>query len=180
MRVVDTETYALYTGDRSTDADTVEEALDDAIQLLEERLDRTLALGTHTERLPVVAEADTGTHVVYPACVPLVSTTAGTIRGNAIRGVTRDGGVFSIGDWATVTYLGGFTPDTLPIAIRRDICGAARKLLDTQTPSVVPAGAKVVRVGDVSLDYGPDGAGAPAAGGYPWSPDTLVWRRRTL
>jgi hypothetical protein len=144
-------------------------------------LDRKLSLDTHTERLHVVPEPGTGTHVVYPSSVPLVSVVGdGSIQGNAIRGVTADGGVHSLGDWATVTYLGGFTPDTLPVAIRRDICAAARQLLETQVTSNIPAGATSVRSGDVAISFGPGGATAPAAGAFEWSADTLRWRRRIL
>lgn len=187
MRLVDADTYARYTGDRDTDADTVDEALDEATALLEERLGRVLSIGSRTERLQVSRAAWSGDHVVYPACVPLQSTDNGTIVGDAITGVSVDGGLFAVGDWATVTYLGGFTPDTLPRAIARDLSACAHQLIETTAPASAvetdaPPGATAVKVGDLSISYatGETGSVATTATGFAWSQDTLRWRRRTL
>lgn len=173
MRLVDAETYARYTGDTSTDAEDVDEALDDATQLLEERLGRTLALGTHTETLRRIGGR------VYPSVLPLSSATGYEVEGDAIVDVQPDTWTDRPDGPATVTYVGGFTTETLPRAIARDISFCAQQLLEVQVASEVPVGATSVRVGDIAVGFGGDGAGR-ARRSYSWSADTLRWRRRGL
>jgi hypothetical protein len=187
MRLVDADTYGWYTGDHDTDESIVNQAVDKATKLLEERLGRGLSYGTYTERLPVYTVA--GTFTVFPSVTPLAAVlTNGTGRGDQIADVDLDAdngqgfGVWNPASgenrYATVTYLAGFTPDSLPESIIRDICACALRDLQDAAPSVIPVGASSVRVGEVALSFGANGAPASAAGGFEWSSDTLRWRKR--
>jgi hypothetical protein len=187
VRLVDADTYGWYTGDHDTDASIVEQAIDKATKLLEERLGRQLAYGTYTERLPVYTVA--GQLTVFPSVTPLATVLAnGTARGDQIAVDQLDAdnaGNFAVWNpangeqhYATVTYLAGFTPDALPESVARDISACALRDLQDAAPSIIPVGASSVSVGDVSISFGPNGAPASASGGFEWSVDTLRWRKR--
>jgi hypothetical protein len=187
VRLVDADTYGWYTGDHDTDESIVNQAVDKATKLLEERLGRSLAYGSYTERLPVYTVA--GAFTVFPSVIPLTQVlTNGTVRGDQIADVDVDadsGTSFAVWSpstgesrYATVTYVAGFTPDALPESIIRDICACALRDLQDAAPSVIPVGATSVRVGDVAIGFGSEGAPASAAGGFEWSSDTLRWRKR--
>jgi hypothetical protein len=186
VRLVDADAYGWYTGDHDTDESIVNQALDKATKLLEERLGRSLAYGSYTERLPVYQVA--GSATVFPSVTPLTQVlTNGRADGDQVTDVdidARGGNGFAVwatglaNRYATVTYLAGFTPDSLPESIIRDICSCALRDLQEAAPSVIPIGATSVRVGDVAVSYGPEGAPASSAGGFEWSADTLRWRKR--
>lgn len=168
-------TYARYlaiTGDGTSDPGQVEEALADAQALLEDTLRRPLESGERTERLRVLDG------LVYPAATPITDAGDLTVEGDALTGASPSsllGGVFDSTDHATVTYTGGFTADTVPACIERDIAWAAHGLVRPLVASGVPVGATSVRLGDAAVTFAKPASGGVQVG---WSPQTLRYRRR--
>src|SRR5690606_23761730 len=130
--------YRTVTGDSTTPASAVEENLTEAQSLIQEFLCRTLPFGVYTETLRLWPN-----RIVYPSAVPVASVPA-SANGERydeciIMNVTPDDTPFLEfpNDWgesnepfggrrgtgyetrywyATVTYEGGFTADTLPVS----------------------------------------------------------------
>jgi hypothetical protein len=175
MSVVTIEKYRLVTGDNSSASATVQSWLDVAEDMVQETLGRYLEHGVYTERLKVWP-----TRFAYPAAVPVTSVSASADAelydeaslyevspdGNTLVGmdwVANDHayGAFPgqfIGngyepyyDYATVTYEGGWTSDTMPQKLQYWIAKLARSL----DPAVTgrPAGSNLARVGDVQVGY---------------------------
>ena len=155
-------TYQWVTKDTVTPSAQVEEALDDALNYVQDEIDRTLPLGSYTETLRVYRNG-----TVFPKAAPIVS-----VQNPAIGQVSVQGAGIYIGlvdptpvvnwtDWsgavpaqATVTYTGGYTVDgvagpILPIKLRNALCRVAFNLLHPAQLPEVPVGANSVHVGDV-------------------------------
>lgn len=171
MSLVSVEQYRRITHDTSSAEDDVTEQLDAAEELVAEYLRRPgrFVHGTYTDRLRLyrAENAYDGAWVVYPVATPVTAATGLTVLNpRTIAGVSPDGGPFLEGlvgsgtqPYATVTYSGGWTAETLPEAVRREIAKAARLGLDSIT-STIPAGATSLRLGDAAVGFGPGGAGA--------------------
>jgi hypothetical protein len=181
--------YASITGDTDTAASAVEEALVEAIDALEDVLDRPLAEEERTELLRPYRDGR-----LWPRATPITDGGDYQVDGEGLRYSTPwPAAPFGVlGDEQTgvsVTYTGGFVershednidaPNRLPTYIERDLCFAAWRLLHPPalTASNVPAGAVSAQVGDVSVSYGPGGARSTSdvLDGV-WSRMTLGWR----
>lgn len=167
--LVPVATYQRLTGDTSTASPTVEEKLADAQQLVEEYLRRPLERDERTERLRLYR--DGSGWAVYPKATPIDAdaTTGYTTSGAALTGISPDDGPWIVGSYepggyATVTYTGGWTAETLPLTIAREISRTAKALL-TPAAAGVLAGASSIRVGDLSVGFSADGAAANAGAG---------------
>lgn len=173
--LVTVEEYRTITADTTTAASAVSARLEEALDLVEECLDRRLESGTYTETLEVWYED--GIRYVYPLVTPVTSVPASAayevdfgdrrLRGviaNAPSGVTwpvLTPNVHSSSaispysrsrpDYATVEYTGGFTHDTLPVTLRQYIAFVARGLVKRNVGMVI--GAQEVSVGDVRVKY---------------------------
>lgn len=181
MSLVTVERYRIITGDQASASALADDALTQAVGLLEDTLQRPLEEGEITERL---APGSDGT--LYPTVTPIVSAEGYSIYGSTIMG----GPFFTPGFIATdprvsVTYVGGYVERTanptaanrLPAHVERDLCWAANRLLTPATSAAlaaVPAGVKSASVGDASITYGD--AGAPRVGNVVAD----VWSRETL
>lgn len=188
--VVTVERYRAITGDTTSPTGMVETAIEDAQRLLEDELGRQVGYGTRTETVVVSFDPVTGATFCVPSVTPIHSAAGLTVDGDVLRAVTPDAtpGFAATSVTAppvtTVTYVAGWDrdivdPDDLrrvPGCVERDVAYAAQALLDRQTTSL-PAGARVVKTGDVSVTFD------RPVGGYSspdWSPQTLRYRRRRL
>lgn len=176
--------YVSLTGDATSASATVEAALVEAQDLLEDELGRIGLLeedgADKVERLKLYDDSVLG-GTVYPAGVPITDAGDFTLAGAMLISVPPDGGPFFYRDgerYATVTYRGGFTSATVPAYMARDIAFAAHQLVHSPVPSSIPAGATSVRVGDAAVTFGSPVAGG--AIGIGWSKATLRHRRRRL
>lgn len=177
--------YQAITGDTASSPDAFATAASSAQDLLEDALDRvgTLEQAERTETLELDA-----TGWLYPTATPLVSAEGGwQVRDNGLHGGTVDLGTW-VGLLGTeypttvdVTYIGGWTADTLPGYARRDLATVTYGLLhrpDITALTSIPVGATSAKVGDVSLSWGEGGnpgAGAVLAA-VTWSVETLKLR----
>lgn len=156
-------TYRTVTGDTTTPSAQVETALDDALTLIQERLNgRVLPHGTYTETLRLSRSG-----VVYPGASPVVSVSDPSVAASSIQGAGVYVGLFDslpLTDWSatippqvTMTYVGGYTIDgasgttKLPTTLRNAICRAAYNVLHLSPLVGVPAGATSVHVGDAGF-----------------------------
>lgn len=159
--------YQARTGDDLASDAEILTALDDAEQLLDEELRRTLAYGSHTETMRI---HDDGR--MYPRAWPLVACDTNTIDGRALLGGTPDVaqfialvGVNDVPARATVTYDGGFDDGTdsepLPIVLRDALYDLTAAIL-ASSPAA-PTGVVSASVGDVTVTYArPSGSGVDA------------------
>lgn len=175
--LVSVERYRKITGDTATDEDYVKEALADAQRLIEEELDRPLAIGDRTEKLPVI------NGVVYPIVTPIISADYQIRNSVALVDPSIDGGLLSGNDYpfhATVSYRGGFTQQTLPVRLREAIARTAHRALNTGavTSSEIPDGAKTIKNGDVSITFGDEGVGSTSSAILPSILDSIRRYRR--
>ena len=190
MALVTPERYAAVTTDEDSDPTDVADALAEAVEALEELLDRPLEHDERTERLHATRDGR-----LWPRATPITDGGDYQVDGESLRssatwpfdplaiGGTSEAGV-------EVTYSGGFVertdnPDAtnrLPGYIERDLCFAAYRLRHAVAPtSDTPQGATSVSVGDVSVTYGPQGApGRQDALEDVWSKKTLSWRYAPL
>lgn len=165
IRVAD---YVWVTKDEASWTPDVERALDDALSLVEDHLNRHFAFGTHTERLYVYRDGK-----VYPTNTPLATVTTPAVSASAIQGAGVYVGSFlptpeivNVGDWTAavppqvdVTYAGGYQPygttngetPQLPMKVMRAICRVAWLMLHPVVLPGIPIGAKSASVGDVSV-----------------------------
>lgn len=174
MSIVTEVYYRSLTGDYTTAASAIEINLQEAEDLLGEYLQRTLPYGTYTERLKLWSS-----RVVYPSAVPIESISATAASGEVYDDATlmnvspddipaldwpeipadepiggRRGTDYEAHYWyATITYTGGFTVDTLPVSLRRAIVKLARALPLEFTGSARLPGTGMTRVGDVQVNY---------------------------
>lgn len=183
MSLVTVATYQSITGHYDCDSPTVSARLEEAVELLEDALDRKLAHAEHTELLRPTRDG-----YLWPRVVPITAADGYTIDGDGIYSSVA-GPVFpdTTGRVST-TYSGGFVErsanptatNRLPAYIERDLCFAAFALYQAEpdrdgnqiTPVTYPAGATSVRLGDAAVTFGP--------GGPPRPEDAIQWSRRTL
>lgn len=172
--------YAAITGDTDTAASAVEEAVVEAVELLEEELGRPLANAERTESMRPDRQGR-----LWPRATPITDSGDYETEGLALLSapfgwpsIVNPTGTVSVtytGGWADPTADGfdpdGDNPPTLPQCIQRDLAWAAYRLLHPVAPgaSVAPAGATSLRLGDAAVTYGPDGAPDGIGG------DTCTW-----
>lgn len=161
--------YAEITGDTSTAASAVSARIEDAVELLEDYLDRPLALGEVTENLVPDRWGR-----LWPRATPITDGGDYAVDGLALQSAAPFGWPSFLGTAATVsvTYTGGWTDETLPTCIERDLAWATYRLLHPSAVaelSSLPAGATSARLGDAALTWGAGGAGATAP------QDTNAW-----
>lgn len=171
MLLVSVERYRAITGDVATPSVTVTALMEEAQEDLAEVLERPLTHDTYTEQL-----APTRDGMLWPRATPITSAIGWTIDGHGLRG----GATWPF-DWASsgvlVTYEGGWTDETVPRCIQRDLCAAVQVMAaPAPTGVTVPKGAISATVGDVAINYGAAGARGSSVS------DRLraVWSRRTL
>lgn len=179
---------------RTIAADTVTpdlvatDALEFAAELLEEDLGRPLDEAERTETMWLDRAG-----WVWPRANPIISVaTPGWIpEGDLLRPAVAwqpTGDILLGHPEATVdiTYTGGWVertanpaaPNRLPASIEADLAWAAHALTHRNSlASSVPAGATSVRLGDVSVSFGPGGAAAELDMTIRWSRRTMRWRR---
>jgi hypothetical protein len=157
--------YQRITHDLTTYQPTVDAALADAQLLVEEFLRRPLTLMSRTERMRLYSAENLdggydGAYLCYPKATPVQTVDGGltVLSAVAVAGAFPDGGPFLEGiigqgvqPYATISYTGGYTADTLPATLRREIVITARGGIIPAT--TVPPGATAVKVGDVSVTY---------------------------
>lgn len=176
--------YRAITGD-ATAWSTVSARVEEAVELLEEDLDRGLAVAERTELLHPTRDG-----WLWPHSTPIVTATGWTVDGLGVYGAFGPGWPDSTGR-VSVTYTGGWVersanpnaPNRLPVCIERDLAFAAFTLeqADPSATSDYPAGVTSVRLGDAAVTFGPEGApGATSdAQVVRWSRKTLAYRYRT-
>lgn len=141
--------YRVRTGDNTTEASAVSAALLESEELVSEELRRDLPLEERTEVMRIKADGR-----MYPRAWPLVSCATNTIDGRTLVGGTPDVDQFvallgsDLPPKATVTYMGGFGPETLPATLRCAIYDLAYSVTHSIGPT--PTGTSV-SVGDVSV-----------------------------
>lgn len=201
--LVTVDRYRALTRDVTTHADVITERLDEAVELLEEALDRPLAMAERTETMFPTRDG-----AVNPRATPITAVTGWTIDGERLL----YGNLVPIGNvglpdnpgfdlvtggpvlgWyrpPRITYTGGWVErsanptatNRLPRSIERDLAWAAWRLGRVPAPIAadIPAGATSVTLGDASISFGPDGAAADPSetSEMCWSPETLRYRYR--
>ncbi|QQS25155.1 MAG: hypothetical protein IPM43_01825 [Actinomycetota bacterium] len=174
MSLVTVARYRAITGDTATTASTVTARIEDAVDLLEEVLDRPLESAERTEALTPTRDGK-----LWPRAVPVTDPGDYTVDGLALKG-----GMFGSTTF-TVTYTGGWVEPSadpsatnrLPVCIEEDLAWAAHALIHPGPGLDVPAGATSVQLGDVSVSFR---GGAPGVNrsGIRWSRRTLAYRYR--
>lgn len=172
--LISVERYRLITGDQDTAATAVTAAVEEATQLLGEDLGWEITEAERTETLQVFGGK------VYPSSIPITVVGDGqAIDGHAVTGAAPIGSDFLTEGVeggplrATLTYTGGWTDDTVPTTIARDIAWAARGILNPSAALGVPAGATSVTLGDASVTFA--NPQARSRSGVGWSRSTLRW-----
>lgn len=181
--------YRVITGDSASSAGAVTAAIEDATDLLAEKLRRPDALKSaeRTETMQVGAGGQ-----LRPLAVPVTVCAGYDFDTAAIFGASPDSTPFrgieaaDLPATVAVTYTGGWVErsanpsatNRLPAYMERDIAFAARTLLSPGVGAAVPAGATSVSVGDASVSFGPSGAPGGGDAGISWSRRTMAWRRR--
>ena len=167
MSTVTLAQYVTHTGDTASPSAAVLANIAVAERMVEDYLRRELASAERTEDMKVWPNG-----LVYPKHVPVTSVQASAryeIKNEAvIRYVVPDDLVSEVvGNWsdpedgyphsrptAAVTYVGGWTSETLPVIIVRIVALAAQALT---VPGTAPKlGVKQASVGDVSVTYAND------------------------
>lgn len=177
--LVTVDRYRAITGDVGTAPVEVSARVEEAQDELAEVLQRPLELDEHTELLIPTSDGR-----LWPRATPIVSATGYTIDGYALRSSwignlstlpfgTQPAGV-------EVTYTGGWTHETVPRCIERDLANAAYLLGHRPTADAIgidTTGASSIKVGDVAVAWS-GGRGAPGTS----LADRLraCWSRRTL
>jgi len=182
--------YRQLTGDEATAATAVASAASAAQELLEADLARPgyLESAERTETLPLL---DDGT--VYPTATPVTAVDGGLdFFDNVVFAAVPDVLTFTglidatrSPKRVTLTYTGGYSSTTAPGTILRDLAWVSYALIHGTSArqgaaSSATAGAQSVRLGDVAVTWGANGAssGAAAQLGVVWSPATLAHRSR--
>jgi hypothetical protein len=169
--MITVQAYRDITQDLNTPAEAVSAFIEEATDLVEEYLERTLRHGTYTEELEIWSDTSGRTYV-YPHVTPITSVPSGvvyTIDVGARRlmnvfssltsglmtfstpGIAHDSSIRP--EYVIVTYDGGFTSTTLPRTIARAIARTARNIAITNPLRII--GATEVAVGDVRVKYQP-------------------------
>lgn len=172
--------YGEITGDTTSvvfDSASVSARLEEAEELLEDYLDRPLALAERTETMRPDRNG-----WLWPRATPITDGGSYVVEGAAlIGGFASSVGIFDASVGVDVTYTGGWTADTLPRAIERDLAFAAHRLLHATPPSSeIPEGAVSVRLGDAALTFGPGGARTTGDTDSWWSARTKGYRYRRV
>jgi hypothetical protein len=165
VALVGVSRYREITRDFGTDSATVTARIEEATEMIEQRLDRPLELLERTEVLILESDSAWG-YLAYPRSTPIVSVPGNSVYSRyddvTLRSVPPDGSPL-FGTWigslplvATVTWTGGFTSDTLPRRLERAIAELAHAL---EVDDLVPAGALSVRSGDQAVTYAPTSNG---------------------
>lgn len=187
--LVSVSRYQAITGDTTTAASAVSALIEEATEILEEELRRPLDQAERTERMIPTRDG-----YLWPKATPIITATGWTIDGHGLIGAAAfnwpagigEGWPFTQAAGVEVTYTGGYVerwanpsaPNRLPLCIERDIATAAQ-LLGTPVDAGgigAPPGAKSVKVGDVAVTYGDDGA--PGAD-FRAAQLASVWSRQT-
>lgn len=172
------ERYRAITGDETTNAATVSARIEEAVELLEERLDRKLESAERTERMFPTRDGS-----LWPHAIPVTDGGDYTVDGYRLMSFWPAPNWPSTQPGLDVVYTGGWVersanPDAvnaLPTHIERDLAWAAFALGQTaQTRQLVgvASGASSVRLGDAAITFGSGGAKART--------DVIPWSRRTL
>lgn len=155
--------YVRITGDEGTDQQTVEDTLDEMLELVNQELDRFLEQDTYTETLPTTHRGR-----VYPRGVPVTSLPASasyessdegySLRNvplNPVTGPFFDSDtvpvVWERGLFTTVTYTGGYTYETFPRKLRRLLCRLTAVAVNPGSAAGLLPGTTQATVGDVSV-----------------------------
>jgi hypothetical protein len=183
------DTYQRITGDTTTGASQVADALAEAQALLEEELGRELESKSRTERL-----YPDPTGRVYPMVTPVTVAPSGLlVDGSSMYSAgpfqSVPGFIFE-GNWADLTYTGGYVErsanpaatNRLPAHVERDLCWCAFRALavvEAQSLALTPAGASRMQVGDIMVMFGKGGQAGEVRVGSDGVTDP-VWSRQTL
>lgn len=182
------ERYRSITGDNVSGDIEVSAKIEDAIDRLEEDLERPLRFAERAE--PMYPGSD---RRVYPHAVPIMVADGYTIDGYSLLGtwpwpwfdITTDSRAAPV-----ITYSGGWVErsanpgaiNRLPSHFEEDIAFAAYGLLHPSPAgaSSIPQGAVSVSLGDASVSFGPGGAPSPGRRGITWSRATMRYRYQRL
>lgn len=173
--------YQAITGDTTTAASACLALIEEATEELEEVLQRPLKVAERIERMIPTRDG-----YLWPKATPIATVTGYTIDGHGLIG-TRPFDILAPGyplhqpAGVEVTYTGGWTDETVPHCIARDIALAAYVLGHPNAVGIsAPVGAKSVSVGDQSVTWvtaAPGNAAATRLAGV-WSRRTLSYRYR--
>lgn len=167
MSVVTESRYVALTGRDLTERTGA--LLDAAEDLIEEQLRRKLASATHTQTLPVRFLARHGRYGCFPQHTPVTSVTtpatAQNIDGTVVLLPAGESWLGSevVNGWdvdddypashfVSLTYVGGYTAQTLPVTLALAICKLAAAMEDTGEGGI-PAGAKSVTLEGASVVF---------------------------
>jgi hypothetical protein len=187
--IVTVATYREITEDTTTLDTLVSARLEDAVDRLEELLDRPLEQASRSELMIPMRDG-----TLMPRANPVIAAPSGWIvDGNVLIGgvlIAWPDPLNPLIPGPTLTYTGGWVErnanpnatNRLPWSIVEDLCWYAWHLGQTRRTAAIaaPAGATSVRLGDAAVTFGPNGAPAPssAASRYCWSATTLAYRYR--
>lgn len=191
MSVVTIDQYRAITHDDSSDDATVQDNLDQIEAIVEDFLDRPLALAERTEECIVYPKGR-----LFPDVTPIISVAspAGLIN----RGGYRLDGAVPFYDFliepltyedtrirrgenrVELTYTAGWTDATIPETMKRMIARLAQRLNQAGTTAQFPAGATSVSLGDASISFAvPTGEAGELDTLLPGATRTLKkWKRR--
>lgn len=168
--LVTEEQYRRWTFDKVNEWDDpdLQAALDDALSDIEEYTNRHFELGERTESLrifykPAGAWQYLG-YFVVPTSPPIASVSApadgAVYNEDLVVGISPPsifgGGLWGAdpADFASVTYTGGFTSDTLPVPVGRVL---AKTAFGRMSPNLMmdrlPPGVTSVKNGDLALTF---------------------------
>lgn len=134
--------------DTASASGDIELVLTDSLRLIEDFLQRYLVSKERTETL-VVSQ-----NKVYPCAYPISACSDGVINGGIIEELSPDAGsTFVENSKKTITYTGGFTSATLPMALKVALVRSAYDLLNTTNATSFNAEVSSVKLGDVAVSY---------------------------
>lgn len=175
--------YRAITGDAAGGDPAVSAAIEDAIDRLEERIDRPVREAVRSESM---FPDQWGR--VYPHAIPISLAAGYTIDGYSLIGTFPWPWIDIVGLQVppSITYTGGWVErganpnaaNRLPSHFEDDIAWAAYQLLHPTAAddSAIPVGAMSVSNGDVSVSFGPGGAPGPNRTSIRWSRQTLAYK----
>jgi hypothetical protein len=182
--------YQAITGDTATAAATVSARIEEAVDLLEEHLDRPLEA---IERTEVMWPSRDGCWL-WPRATPIMVATGHKIEGDGLRPgalgwLGNDPYPFDLDRTVTVTYTGGWVErsanpsatNRLPVHIERDLAWVAYALGNpNKIATEIPTGVSSVRLGDVAISFaGGSGSRTVDEMSIRWSRRTRSYRRRS-
>lgn len=146
--LVSEQTYRKLTGDLRSPVSEVTAALSVAQGLVEVRLGRALGLGEHTESLKLYPS-----NTVYPSVTPLAEDQDGFLDSVTLQVESGDYSVWQAYPRVRVTYVGGWTDETLPQPLAQAICMVAGHLMSGPSVNSGMNGVKSYSEGDISATY---------------------------